>query len=329
MRPMLLALLIFGAAALQAQVRTWVSTDGIDTNPCTRTLPCRNFGAAANAVATGGEVVALDSGGYGSVLITKSVAIIAPSGIHAAIAPTSGGAITVNAGTSLVILRGLYLNSLGAASGIAFNSSQVLYVESCVISGFSQAGLNLVVNFIGTAQVLVHDTIVRNSANGLEARQDHSSGMLEVEVDRSRFLGNTSRGLVLDGGTRSLIRNTAVDGNNAGILVSSTGNRPTIAALDHISASENVNIALTVASSATQTTHCNLNNSLISGSGSTGVDVQGDLTTLWLYNSTLTRNAGMGIVVAPGATVWTYGNNIIRGNTPANSSGVFGVIAAQ
>lgn len=329
MRRVLLALLICGAATLQAQVRTWVSTEGVDTNPCTRALPCRNFDVATNAVATGGEVVALDSGGYGPVLVTKSVAIIAPSGIHAAIAPTTGAAITVNAGSSLVVLRGLYLNSQGALSGIALNSAQVLYIESCVVSGFSQQGLNLVVNFPGTGQVLIHDTLVRDSQTGLEARQDHSSGTLEIEVDRARFFGNSGLGMWLDGGTRSLIRNTAVDGNNAGIQVTATSSRPTVATFDHLSASENTSDTLVVAALDTQTAQCNLNNSLISGNGSTGIVVLGPLATLWLYNSTVTRNMGNGLTVALSATVLTYGNNIIRGNTPLETNGTIGGITAQ
>jgi hypothetical protein len=105
---------LFSASPGFGQVRTWVSPAGVDTNPCTREQPCRNFGAAITVVAAGGEVVALESAGYGPVTITKSVTIVAPAGVHAAIAPTSGAAITVSAADSdHVVLRNLYLNSQG------------------------------------------------------------------------------------------------------------------------------------------------------------------------------------------------------------------------
>src|SRR5688572_24429167 len=86
---------LWNASALEAQVRTWVSGSGIDNATCGRTNPCRTFGAAITAVNPGGEVVVLDSAGYGPVAITKPVSIIAPPGVHAAVAPTAGAAIEV------------------------------------------------------------------------------------------------------------------------------------------------------------------------------------------------------------------------------------------
>jgi hypothetical protein len=115
MKNVFLAAVLFCFASVGfGQVRTWVSPAGVDTNPCTREQPCRNFAAAITAVAAGGEVVALDSAGYGPVTITKSVTIVAPVGVHAAIAPSSGNAITVSAtATDQIVLRNLYLNSQG------------------------------------------------------------------------------------------------------------------------------------------------------------------------------------------------------------------------
>src|SRR5437870_11556491 len=80
-------------AAALAQ-RTFVSAaTGNDANPCTRTAPCRNFAAAIAQTASGGEVVVLDSGGYGTVTINQAVSLIAPSGVYAGITVFSGAGI--------------------------------------------------------------------------------------------------------------------------------------------------------------------------------------------------------------------------------------------
>src|SRR6187401_2596973 len=64
-----------GAAPAALIQRTFVSTSGSDANPCTRTDPCRNFQAAIANTLAGGEVVALDSGGYGTFTVDKSLTI--------------------------------------------------------------------------------------------------------------------------------------------------------------------------------------------------------------------------------------------------------------
>src|SRR5215468_5945869 len=61
--------------------RAFVSTGGNDANPCSLAAPCRGFAAAVTAVAASGEVIVLDSGGYGPVVINKPVDITAPPGV--------------------------------------------------------------------------------------------------------------------------------------------------------------------------------------------------------------------------------------------------------
>jgi hypothetical protein len=60
----------------QAQAtRTWVSGVGSDANACTRTAPCLTFAGAIAKTAAGGEIDALDPGGFGTLTITKSITI--------------------------------------------------------------------------------------------------------------------------------------------------------------------------------------------------------------------------------------------------------------
>jgi hypothetical protein len=104
--------------------RVFVSArSGSNSNSCDNILtPCLTFAGAVVQLNPDGEVIVLDSGGYGPVTITKGVTIEAPAGVTAFIHPASGSAITVNAGPSdKVTLRALTLNG-GSDNGITVNS---------------------------------------------------------------------------------------------------------------------------------------------------------------------------------------------------------------
>src|SRR5438270_10909431 len=148
-------------AAALAQ-RTFVSAgSGNDANPCTRAAPCRNFGAAIAQTTSGGEVVVLDSGGYGTVTITQAVSIVAPPGVYAGISVFSGTGITVNAGASdVVTIRGLTLNGLGGNRGIDFNTGAELYVEDSVFRNLSGSGV--VANIANSAKAVVEDSLFKH-----------------------------------------------------------------------------------------------------------------------------------------------------------------------
>ena len=55
--------------------RTFVSSSGVDTNPCTTVAPCATFARAYSLVASNGIVAALDPGKYGPFTITGPVTI--------------------------------------------------------------------------------------------------------------------------------------------------------------------------------------------------------------------------------------------------------------
>src|SRR2546427_4341378 len=66
---------VLPASAFGQASRTWVSGVGDDANPCSRTAPCKTFAGAISKTAVGGEINALDPGGFGIVTITKSITI--------------------------------------------------------------------------------------------------------------------------------------------------------------------------------------------------------------------------------------------------------------
>src|ERR1700738_5063361 len=150
-RILLALLLILGLATVaNAQAtRTWVSGVGDDANPCSRTAPCKTFAGAISKTAAGGEIDALDPGGYGAVTITKAITIDGGGGQVASVLVSGTNGINVQAGANdVVTLRNLRINGVeGTPSGglnvIRYLSGGGLHVEDCYIFGFTGDGINV------------------------------------------------------------------------------------------------------------------------------------------------------------------------------------------
>src|SRR5437773_11232373 len=101
--------------------RTWVSGVGDDANPCSRTAPCRTFAGAISKTAAGGEINALDPGGFGAVTITKSIIIDGGNMLAGVLVSGTNGIVVSAAPTDRVVLRGLDINGIGTGlNGIRF-----------------------------------------------------------------------------------------------------------------------------------------------------------------------------------------------------------------
>src|SRR5438093_13689541 len=130
--------LVLGTSIAQAQAtRTWVSGVGDDANPCSRTAPCKTFAGAISKTAVGGEIDAIDPGGFGAVTITKSITIDG-GGTFASILAAGTTGVIVNAGASgVVTLRNLSINGAGnGVHGIRILTAAAVNIENCVIFGF-------------------------------------------------------------------------------------------------------------------------------------------------------------------------------------------------
>src|SRR5712692_1183817 len=105
----LLTLVLLGTTFGYAQAtRTWVSGVGDDANPCSRTAPCKTFAGAISKTAVGGEIDALDPGGFGALTITKSITLDGGTGSGWASILASGfTGIIINGAGIDVILRNL------------------------------------------------------------------------------------------------------------------------------------------------------------------------------------------------------------------------------
>jgi len=289
------------ASAAEAQQRTFVSGLGNDTNPCTRSSPCRTIAQALSLTVAGGEVVVLDSAGYGPFTITQAVTVQAPPGVYAGISVFSGAGITVNAGvTDTVILRGLTVNNQGSnGDGIFAFAGGTLHVESCVVNGFSSGSG---VDFSNPGTLEVKDSILRGNSTGIFVGPP--SGTAQAEIDHVSMNDNTGDGLDVLGGSKVTIRDSVASGNgNNGFSVICSG-----------ATSAELNVEGCVVSSNTL--------GIVSTSSSTGV------ATVRVSNSTITNNSeGLHNSGSP-AVFLSRGNNTVEGNT-TNTDGTIGSYGAK
>ena len=181
------------ADAQAAAFRTFVASYGQDANPCSLAAPCRTFGAAVGATSAGGEVVALDSAGYGAVTIMQSIALTAPAGIYAGITVTSGNGVTIAAGGVAVTLTGLTINNGGGGSnGVAMTSGSALTVVHCIVSGFASGAAIAVPT---AANVRIADTLLRDNYHGVDL-----SGGASADIARLQVFGGTGYAIHVVGG---------------------------------------------------------------------------------------------------------------------------------
>jgi hypothetical protein len=211
------------SSAAQAQAsRTWVSGVGDDANPCSRTAPCKTFAGAYSKTAAGGEIDALDPGGFGAVTIAKAITIDGGGGQVASVLVSGTNGITVAAGTTdVVILRNLRINGIegtgiGGLNGINYQSGGALHVENCYIFGFTGDGIH--VGTSTTSALFVNDTFLTNNANGIQIAPTMAN--VRSMLVRVRAQGNSGFGFYLNPGTGTGA-GTAIDDSSA--LDNSTG----------------------------------------------------------------------------------------------------------
>ena len=188
---LLLGLLFVMPAQATAQ-RTFVASNGNDANVCSLAQPCRGFARAITQATAGGEVIVLDSAGYGTVAITRSVSIVAPPGVYAGISVSTGDGVTIN-GTGIdVVLRGLTINGIGGNNGIYITSAATVDVENCVVANMAAAGLHTITG----GNWIVKDSVFRSNFYGIFADSRPAMAAANLSIDNVQFAGNTVAGVI-------------------------------------------------------------------------------------------------------------------------------------
>jgi hypothetical protein len=284
----LMTVAFVSATPAGAQTRTWVSGTGSDANPCSRTAPCQTFAGALSKTAAGGQITCLDPSGFGTINITKSITIDC-TGTQGSILASGTTGVIINAAGINVILRNIQIDSANNAIG---NGIRILNARNVVIDNVT------IENFSGTV------------ANGRGITIETAVAGVGVQIINSRILNVNNFGIhsaPTAGDVVLAVRNTDIlrSGNSAIALINAT-----VATINNCMLQQNVGagVALQNANVTAQISNCD-----ISFNGFGIANGLGGASTARLYGNTLTGN-GIGVRIDAGS-VFTYGNNGIRGNS--------------
>jgi hypothetical protein len=318
----LLALLtvLLPAIALAQPQRTFVASNGSDADPCSLTQPCRAFAAAINAVANGGEVVALDTAGYGTVTINKAVTLTAPGGVYAGITALSGDAVTINAPGAQVTLRNLRINSPGGGNrGVFLQDALALRIYDCEISGMSGAAIEIA----AAGYYEIGNSILRSSGTGLNVTAPGRTSIADTRFD------NNGAGIIVAGGALVTAKNLRLGNNGNGIFVNAEGNEVSSLTLEGSEISGSATAVQTHTGGASSRVDMTLANNVISySSGFSAINV-GDAVanngqhSVNLVGNRIVNNAGFGVHIDVPQFDLANGRVILSGNTISrNASGI-------
>jgi hypothetical protein len=203
-----------GSAQAQA-TRTWVSGVGDDTNPCSRTAPCKTFAGAISKTAPGGEIDALDPGGFGAVTITKAITIDGGGGQVASVLVSGTNGIVVSAAaTDVVTLRNLRINGIGSGlNGIQYLAGKAVIVQNCDIFGFTQNGI---IALGAAGKLVVTDTTVTNNT-GLGISVATTAGAVLADINRVRAQANGTGFQIVGATVGAIIDHSDASFNGTGL----------------------------------------------------------------------------------------------------------------
>jgi len=294
------ACLLAPTAANAQATRTWVSGVGDDANPCSRTAPCKTFAGAISKTAAAGEINCLDSGGYGALTITKSIAIKC-DGVEAGVLVSgTNGFVVSAASTDVVWISGLDFEGLGPTAlsldGIKILTAASVGVENCTIRGFGSTngtdGNGIFLNNTGTTKLLVDDTVIADNANvGIEVKPQ-AGAFATAEISNTRAADNTTgfraNGTLNSGGINMDIYHSVAYGNAGAGINATSGTGPAQVMVHDSTSSHN-------------------GTGLVTG-GSTGTIRVG-------YSSITGNSTSFSSAAGQPFGVNSYGNNQIDGNT--------------
>jgi hypothetical protein len=225
----LVGALVVASPAVALSPRTFVASTGVNTGSCAVSAPCRTFQFALSQTIAGGEVVAIDSAGFGAVFINQSITLVAPPGVYAGVSVFSAGiGVNIAAGAAdAIVLRGLVINSVGGNKGVRVSQAGVVHIERCLVTGFTAGIIPVGIEISPTAPVVVSisDSVVRDNSHGITVDAS-SAPASRVEISRTRVQHNSVVGLALTNVTRASIVDSLFGNNGAGIEVSVNASSP-------------------------------------------------------------------------------------------------------
>ena len=294
--------MLYSAPAAAQATRTWISGVGDDANPCSRTAPCKTFQGALPKTAAGGEINCLDPGGFGAVTITKSISIICDN-TEAGILVAATNAIIVNGAGAVVQISGLDFEGLGqtgvaGVSAIWFVNGASLTVRNSKMRGFRNS---YAINFTPSANATLTVDNVAISESGI------ASNVLSGGIAVAPLVGASVQA--------TLTNVQIVNGLNAGLRIDTQAGAGTAAAVTvKDTLISNTGSGITLRSLAGAPATLTLTDSIVAGNVATGIMAKGAASVARVGTTTITGNLDA-LSIASGASILTYGDNRLDGNT--------------
>jgi len=295
-------LLLHAAPALGQSLATFLSMSGSNANNCaTPATACRDFGVALADLQTdsGGTIFILDTGFYGSGLITESLNIVADGVAPVIQFSASGGpkpaalSIGIAAG-DVVTIRGLILGGNEKNfSGIHFWGAGALHLENCVVRD-NLIGIDFTPS--GAGELHVSNCTVSDNGSNTGAGiliAPTGSGSATVHFENVR-VENNRVGIVLDGaastgGIAMSVRDSTIGGSAAfglGVFEAVTGGSPSTVQVARTTISSNVG---------------------------QGIFASRSMASVRVRQSEITGNA-VGVQIQNGGEIVSHGDNVLADN---------------
>jgi len=281
-----------GALNVNAQAtRTWVSGVGDDVNPCSRTAPCKTWAGAVSKTAEGGEIDALDPGGFGGVTINKALTLEGThgSGFGSILnASVTGVTINVTTGThvsdAVVILRSLYIQGASQAPsgsatsrGVNYLKGARVFINDCHFENQTTSGITA--NLTSAGALFVRDCDFENTNVAITATT--TVAPLNVDVTNISVHGNTN-GVIYNAGASGMVTESYFSRIIGGIAISAAASGSTV-----------------------NVTHCHLRSNDTAINGATGSTVRISENEMFDNNAALAGN---------GNSFHSANNNLQSGN---------------
>jgi hypothetical protein len=254
---------------------SWVASNGNNSNPCTRALPCADFARAVSVTNAYGIVKAVDAADYGQLYIDRPITI---DGNGVAAATTTflhAPVISVNPPIS------------GSESAPAFAEVTIRNLTINTASSFFQVGI-----LVQDANTHIENVVITgNPSPGVLVDNVNSNGVPLVSVKNLTVVGVDGRdnpGFMVQGGSVT-IRDSVFRGGGVLIQGSSFTKHFGTAWIEHSEISFSNGTGLSVG----------------------GLDIR---AVAHISDCVVTGNA-MGILAKGGGQIISFGTNILTGNT--------------
>ena len=204
----------FCASSAWAGGVSFLSNIGVDAGQCNViTSPCRTFGFALTQTFAGGEIIVLNPGDFGPVVINKALTLTGVEGAGISVSAFKTGIVVTAGATDSVNIIGLSVDghNTSGSTGIRVNVAQKLVVKNCQIRNLQSRGIFIAPS--SALKIAVEDTtLTRNGAEGIVVAPV-SGGAADGALNRVDA-SNNNVGVLVDGGANITISNSVFSANS-------------------------------------------------------------------------------------------------------------------